>query len=202
VYSLEIRCVPTRFPNFAKGLAGVSCQAAHSGPQLRRDLQFLCTASHCRSISDYLKAKSFAALRRRGSRGVSINSRRSLSRRMKANPKRGSASICQLSAAKRRIAAVIVLIDDGAQPEKIEGVYVRFDDLDQIAADVRKFKDSLRTLVDERGGIGKLAALTAIPQPSLSRFFNTSAMPRRTTLQKIARALGLSQIQIATEWSV
>jgi DNA-binding phage protein len=94
------------------------------------------------------------------------------------------------------------LIDDCAQPEKIEGVYVRFDDLAKIAADVRKFKDSLRTLVDERGGIGKLAALTAIPQPSLSRFFNTSAMPRRTTLHKIARALGLSQIQIATEWSV
>jgi hypothetical protein len=94
------------------------------------------------------------------------------------------------------------LIDDCAQPEKIEGVYVRFDDLAQIAADVGKFKDSLRALVDERGGIGKLAALTGIPQPSLSRFFNTSAMPRRTTLHKIARALGLNQIQIATEWSV
>jgi DNA-binding phage protein len=94
------------------------------------------------------------------------------------------------------------LIDDCAQPEKVEGVYVRFDDLDRIASDVRKFKDSLRALVDERGGIGKLAELTAIPQPSLSRFFNTAAMPRRTTLHKIARALNLSQIQIATEWSV
>ena len=54
------------------------------------------------------------------------------------------------------------LIDDCAQPEKVEGVYVRFDDLDRIASDVRKFKDSLRALVDERGGIGKLAELTAI----------------------------------------
>jgi DNA-binding phage protein len=94
------------------------------------------------------------------------------------------------------------LIDDCAQPEKVEGVYVRFDDLDRIASDVRKFKDSLRALVDERGGIGKLAELTTIPQPSLSRFFNTTAMPRRTTLNKIARALNLSQVQIATEWSV
>jgi hypothetical protein len=30
-------------------------------------------------------------------------------------------------------------IDDCAQPEKVEGI-VRFDDLDQIAADIRKFK--------------------------------------------------------------
>lgn len=81
--------------------------------------------------------------------------------------------------------------------EKVEDVYVRFDDLDRIASDVRKFKDSLRALVEARGGIGKLAELTAIPQPSLSRFFNTAAMPRRTTLYKIARALNLSQVQIA-----
>ena len=63
------------------------------------------------------------------------------------------------------------LIDDCAQPEKVEGVYVRFDDFDRIASDVRKFKD-------------------------------TAAMPRRTTLYKIARALNLSQVQTATEWSV
>jgi DNA-binding phage protein len=94
------------------------------------------------------------------------------------------------------------LIDDVSQPETIEGASVRFDDLVRIAADVRQFKDSLRTLVDERGGISKLAALTGIPQPSLSRFFSTPAMPRRTTLRKIARALGLSQIQIATAWAV
>lgn len=100
------------------------------------------------------------------------------------------------------VADIQELIEDCAQPDKIEGVYVRFDDLDRIASDVRRFKDSLRSLVDERGGIGKLAELTSIPQPSLSRFFNTAAMPRRTTLYKIARALNLSQVQIATEWSV
>lgn len=93
------------------------------------------------------------------------------------------------------------LIEDCTQGETVEGVYVRFDDLDRIAKDIRKFKDSLRVLVDERGGIGKLAELTAIPQPSLSRFFSTAAMPRRTTLHKIARALGLNHVQIATEWS-
>ena len=55
--------------------------------------------------------------------------------------------------------------------------------------------------VDKNGGLKKLAELTEIPQPSLSRFFGNATMPRRTTLLKIARALNLSQIEIATEWS-
>lgn len=99
------------------------------------------------------------------------------------------------------IAELQDLIDDCNQPEKIEGAYVRFDDLDAIAKDIRAFKDSLRSIVDQNGGISHLAALTEIPQPSLSRFFNSASMPRRSTLLKIAKALKLSQVQIATEWS-
>jgi DNA-binding MurR/RpiR family transcriptional regulator len=57
-------------------------------------------------------------------------------------------------------------------------------------------------LVDERGGIGKLAELTHMPQPSISRFFNTASIPRRATLNKFARALGLSEVQIETPWDV
>jgi DNA-binding phage protein len=94
------------------------------------------------------------------------------------------------------------LIDDCCQGSKAQAAYIRFDDLDGIAADVRKFKDSLRALVDERGGIGKLAELTHMPQPSISRFFNSASMPRRVTLNKFARALNLSQVQIATPWAV
>ena len=100
------------------------------------------------------------------------------------------------------IADLQELIDDCGQADIASTDCVRFDDLDRIAADVRKFKDNLRLLVDERGGISKLAELTSIPQPSLSRFFNTAAMPRRTTLNKIARALHLRQIEIASEWAV
>ena len=99
------------------------------------------------------------------------------------------------------IAEIQDLIDDCSQTEKIEGVYVRFDDLGAIAKDIRKFKDGLREIVDSNGGIGQLAALTEIPQPSLSRFFSSASMPRRATLLKIAKALKLSQVQIATEWS-
>lgn len=93
------------------------------------------------------------------------------------------------------------LIEDCSQKEKVDGVYIRFDDLEAIAKDVRKFKDNLRMTVEKNGGIKKLAELTGIPQPSLSRFFGSATMPRRATLLKIARALNLSQIEIATEWS-
>lgn len=93
------------------------------------------------------------------------------------------------------------LIEDCQQVEKVEGAYVRFDDLDGIAKNIRAFKDNLRAIVDQKGGIKNLSDLTGIPQPSLSRFFNSATVPRRTTLNKIARALKLNQVQIATEWS-
>ena len=99
------------------------------------------------------------------------------------------------------IADIQDMIDDCAQKEKIEGVYIRFDDLDAISKNIRSFKDNLRGIVDQNGGIKALAVLTGIPQPSVSRFFSSNTMPRRATLLKIARALKLSQIQIATEWS-
>jgi DNA-binding phage protein len=93
------------------------------------------------------------------------------------------------------------LIDDCAQKEKVEDVYVRFDDLDKIVKNIRVFKDHLRATVDKAGGLKHLSGATGIPQPSLSRFFNSAARPRRTTLHKIAKALKLDQVQIATAWS-
>lgn len=99
------------------------------------------------------------------------------------------------------IADIQDLIDDCNQLGKVEGTYVRFDDLAEIAKDIRSFKDSLRMVVEEHGGLSHLSQLTGIPQPSLSRFFNSASMPRRTTLIKIAKALDLSQVQISTKWS-
>jgi hypothetical protein len=37
--------------------------------------------------------------------------------------------------------------------------------------------------------------ITGIPQPSLSRFFNSNAMPRRQTLIKIASAMKVDAIK-------
>lgn len=99
------------------------------------------------------------------------------------------------------IADIQDMVDECTQQDRVDGVYVRFDDLEQIAKNIRGFKDNLRAIVDKNGGIGNLSILTGIPQPSLSRFFSTVSMPRRTTLFKIAKALNLTQVQIANEWS-
>lgn len=93
------------------------------------------------------------------------------------------------------------LVEDCSKQGFTEGTYIRFDDLEGIAKDVRVFKDNLRLIVEERGGIGRLAELTGIPQPSLSRMFSSVSMPRRVTLLKIAKALDLSEIEIATSWT-
>ena len=78
--------------------------------------------------------------------------------------------------------------------------YVRFDDLESISKNIEGFKKNLRRLVDRHGGVSVLAQKTGIPQPSLSRFFSSKSMPRRTTLYKIADAIGLSENQIITDW--
>ncbi len=78
--------------------------------------------------------------------------------------------------------------------------YLRFDNLEAIAKDVMKFKNQLKTEVERWGGISKLAKETGIPQSSLSRFFASPSMPRRTTLEKIAQALNLSTSTLLADW--
>lgn len=92
------------------------------------------------------------------------------------------------------------MIDACNQKEKSTEMHIKFNDLNAIANNIRAFKDSLYQKVMERGGISKLAELTGIPQPSLSRFFNSNAMPRRATVLKIAKALNLDEIKIDVLW--
>lgn len=82
-----------------------------------------------------------------------------------------------------------------------ERPYLRFDDIDEVKNDITEFKRSLRIEVDRQGGISELARKTGIPQPSLSRFFSSSSMPRRTTLYKIAKALNLPESAIGIKWT-
>jgi DNA-binding phage protein len=93
------------------------------------------------------------------------------------------------------IADINELIEDCNREPTEEGTLFRFNDLDMIRKDIRKFKDSLLKLVDEQGGISLLSKMTGIPQPSLSRFFNSNAMPRRQTLIKIASAMKVDAIK-------
>lgn len=93
------------------------------------------------------------------------------------------------------------MVDASRQKEKSEEMYIKFNDLDAIAKDIRAFKDSLYQIVVARGGISRLSELTGIPQPSLSRFFNSNAMPRRSTVLAIAKALDLDGLTIDVKWS-
>lgn len=99
------------------------------------------------------------------------------------------------------VADIQEMIDECAPKEKTEEIYVKFNDLDAIAKNVRAFKDSLLQMVMQRGGVSKLSELTGIPQPSLSRFFNSDSMPRRSTVLKIAKALDLGEIKMDILWS-
>jgi len=79
-------------------------------------------------------------------------------------------------------------------------ITIKFNDLATIAKNIRAFKDSLYQKVMSSGGISQLAESTGIPQPSLSRFFNSNAMPRRSTVLKIAKALDLNTLKIDVLW--
>lgn len=98
------------------------------------------------------------------------------------------------------IADIHDLIDDCGRRNLDEYTMIRFNDLDMIRKDIRSFKDGLLKLVDEKGGISLLSKITGIPQPSLSRFFNSNAMPRRQTLMKIASALQIEEIKATNSW--
>ena len=86
------------------------------------------------------------------------------------------------------------------QKSRVEKPFVKEEKFDSIAKSIQQFKKNIRESVDAWGGVSKLAKETGIPQPSLSRFFNTSAMPRRATLLKIAKAVGLNDKDITFEW--
>jgi hypothetical protein len=77
---------------------------------------------------------------------------------------------------------------------------VSFDDLDDVLAQIRTHKERLRKLIDQHGGVSEVSRKSGIPQPSLSRMLNSGSMPRRSTLYRIANALGLSEKDIVGDW--
>jgi DNA-binding phage protein len=92
-------------------------------------------------------------------------------------------------------------IEELQNSEILQPKYIHFDNLDEIAKDVMDFKKSLRVAIDRWGGITKLSKITGIPVPSLSRFLNTPSLPRRITLEKIAKAMNLKESEILSKWS-
>lgn len=70
---------------------------------------------------------------------------------------------------------------------------IDFENMTWITANIVTFKQRLRNEIDRRGGIALLSRKSGMSESSLSRFFNSAALPRRITLYKIAYALELKQ---------
>jgi hypothetical protein len=79
----------------------------------------------------------------------------------------------------------------------VDGPKVSFGNLDSLANDIAEFKSKLKDLIDRHGGPVAVAKKVGMPQPSLSRLLNSGSMPRRSTLYKIAKALNLSEADLA-----
>lgn len=99
------------------------------------------------------------------------------------------------------VVAMQELLDDLANKNSTkEKPYIHFDELNDVATKILEHKAKLRDIIDRNGGVSRVAELTGIPQPSLSRMLNSASMPRRSTLYKIALALNLSETEITTEF--
>lgn len=91
------------------------------------------------------------------------------------------------------------MIDDSKQRFE-ERPALKQRDVEKVARTIREFKDRLTVIINERGGVTEIAKQIGMPQSSLSRLLNSASMPRRITLLKIAKVLGLSEAEIATEF--
>lgn len=78
---------------------------------------------------------------------------------------------------------------------------VDYNDLGEVISSVSDFKKRLKAIIDQHGGVSKVAEKINMPQPSLSRLLNSGSMPRKSTLHKIANALDLPEKSIVTEWT-
>jgi DNA-binding phage protein len=101
------------------------------------------------------------------------------------------------------IADIQESIDDYAEAPAtpLKKPYIKYDDLEDVAAQVVAKKAKLRDIIDRHGGVSAVAQKAGIPQPSLSRMLNSPSIPRRSTLYRIANALDLPESEIVTEWS-
>lgn len=100
------------------------------------------------------------------------------------------------------IADIQELLDEGEELPRhtAERPKLAFSDLDGVVQQILAHKQRIRDLIDRNGGVSEVARRAGIPQPSLSRMLSSASMPRRTTLYKIAKAIGASEGDIVGDW--
>lgn len=89
---------------------------------------------------------------------------------------------------------------DDLPARPLEKPYIGFDQLDDVAVRVRAHKEHLRQLIDAHGGVSEVARQAGMHQSALSRLLNSASMPRRSTLYRIANAMGVSESEVATDF--
>lgn len=95
------------------------------------------------------------------------------------------------------------LLDDEAELGELQEPLVQpitHRQADALVTKIRQYKDWLRGRVDRWGGVTKLATATGMPQPSVSEFFRSNSLPKRTTIERIRLAIGLSEQESVPEW--
>ncbi len=89
---------------------------------------------------------------------------------------------------------------DDLPTRPLEKPYIGYDQLADVATRVRAHKQHLRRLIDANGGISEIARRAGMHQSALSRLLSSASMPRRTTLYRIANAMGVSEADVATDF--
>lgn len=90
------------------------------------------------------------------------------------------------------------LLDAPENPQQRPSLHP--ESFDAIAHHISEFKTGLLAEVSRQGGLSSLAAKIGVPRPYLDRFFTSTAMPRRSTLAKIAQALQLPDSSLSCLW--
>ncbi|MBK9370398.1 MAG: helix-turn-helix transcriptional regulator [Deltaproteobacteria bacterium] len=88
------------------------------------------------------------------------------------------------------LACIQDLLDDH-EPAVIAPPIRSHRELNATGERLRSYKDALRTLIDAKGGVSAVARGGGLPQPSLSRLLSSGAWPRASTLNRLAKGLGV-----------
>jgi len=104
------------------------------------------------------------------------------------------------NAEKQEIVADLQEMIDDSKQRYEERPSLRQRDVESVIRTIREFKDRLAMRIEENGGVTEVARKIGMPQSSLSRLLNSASMPRRVTVLKLAKVLGLSEAEIAIEY--
>jgi sulfur relay (sulfurtransferase) complex TusBCD TusD component (DsrE family) len=72
----------------------------------------------------------------------------------------------------------------------------------QVVAEIQKFKATLKAKIEASVGISGLSKEIGIPVPGIRAFLESSARPRKMTLEKIRHALHLPQSDLSCPFAV